>query len=170
MKLTPLFLVFGLTLVSCAKEHSKSTDAKQSAATELMIAEADRQVGMPNITNFTERKLMKTILELRDQEGFATYTYIVDMHGELHFLIDSIGYGIPASTQFTNPERMTFGRHGSNLDSRRWEAVLPQPDPNGLFMPTSSDATWVIVAGPDGLVPLYLEPTIIVSPIKLTDH
>lgn len=39
-----------------------------------------------------------------------------------------------------------------------------QPEPNGLYMPDSTSATWVICLGEDGdLDPVYVEPQIIVS-------
>lgn len=133
------------------------TDRKQTAQTEEMVAEAHRQVGMPAITNFTERKFAKMILELRDQE-IKTYTYIIDMHGNLHFLTESIGYGLPYSVQFTNPER--YHINGT---------TLPQPDPNGLFMPGGLSATWILASTPDGVKPIYVEPQILVSPFPLHD-
>ena len=118
------------------------------------------QVGMPNITNFTERKFAKSLLELRDTEGLTTWTYIVDMHGELHFLTESIGYGLPYSVQFTNPERSVRAPQGG-------DHTLPQADPNGLFMPDGLSATWILASTADGPKPIYVEPQIIVSPIKL---
>ena len=47
--------------------------------------------------------------------------------------------------------------------------VLPQPDPNGLFMPTSSSATWLMMVDPNGGKPrpVYIEPEIVVSPFPL---
>jgi len=139
-----------------------STDQIQSKQTEQLAAEANRQVGLPNITNFTERKFFKMIRELCDTE-VTTYTYIVDMHGQRHFLCESIGYGIPYSTQFTNPERMVerSGAHGRAL------VTLPQPEANGLFMPVSSSATWVLASTEEGIQPIYVESEILVSPFKL---
>jgi hypothetical protein len=56
--------------------------------------------GMPTIVNFEERKMLKRVLEIRDQ-AINTATYIVDMNGHPHKICDSIGYGFPYSTQFT---------------------------------------------------------------------
>lgn len=156
-----------LTLFSsCEQASDPSADKKQREATAEMLAEADRQIGMPNITNFTERKLAKTILELRDTEGLRTWTYIVDMHGKLHFLTESIGYGLPYSVQFTNPERL---QSGGNASSGYYGVTMPQADPNGLFMPEGLSATWIIAATENGPKPLYVEPSIIVSPVPLHD-
>lgn len=161
-KLLTLVLLAGFLMSADGCDGDRgSTDQKQAARSERMLAEADRQVGMPNIVNFTERKLAKSILELRDSEGLRTWTYIVDMHGELHFLTESIGYGLPYSVQFTNPERVGYANHNYGV------ATLPQADPNGLFMPDGLSATWILAATEEGPKPIYVEPQILVSPFPL---
>lgn len=150
-------------LASCQDATVPTADQEQAAATAQATAEANRQIGMPNIVNFTERKFAKMILELRDTE-VTTYTYIVDMNGVRHFLTESVGYGIPYSTQFTNPERLVEGWREQGFET------IPQPDPNGLFMPTSSSATWVLAIAPDGdISPMYVESEILVSTFRLDD-
>lgn len=115
---------------------------------------------MPAIVNFRERKLVKMLLEMRDQENLVTYTYTyAENSGKLTFFCQSVGYGIPYSTQYTNPQKYVY--NGS-------KAVLPQADPNGLFMPDSADATWVMCRSDRGEVkPVYVEPKVVVSPFKL---
>lgn len=154
------WLMVGLLVGIGCVEQKSSSDARQAAETNKRLDEADRQIGMPDITRFTERKLAKDILELRDKE-FTTYCYIVNLNGELIFLGEAIGYGLPYSVQFTNPERVERVR----LEEYQ---TLPQADPNGLFMPDGLSATWIMLKGPDGKVhPVYIEPEIIVSPFKL---
>lgn len=154
-----------LSIVCACDPRTVTTDAKQAAATEALVSEANRQVGMPNITNFTERKFAKMIRELCDTE-VATFTYIIDMHGKRHFLCESIGYGIPYSVQFTNPMKVEKVR--SRSAGYLAALTLPQPEANGLFMPAGSSATWVLAARPDGGVsPIYVEPQILVSPFRL---
>ncbi len=166
MKTAPILLALSLAvLTSCDEFGTPSADKAQAAATETLTAEAQHQVGMPNITNFTERKFAKMILELCDTEGLRTFTYIVDLNGGLHLLTESIGYGLPYSTQFTNPLRAVEIRtagQGANP-----AVTVPQPDPNGLFKPEGLSATWILASTPDGVVPLYVEPQIIVSPFRL---
>ena len=147
-----------------------NSDSKQAVETRNALSEAHRQVGMPDITKFTERKLARDIFELRDKEDLATYSYIVSLSGDLIFLGESIGYGLPYSAQFTNPQRIvdadremdgTFSLGNDGF-------VIPQADPNGLFMPDSAAATWIMLKGPDGKVhAVYVEPEIIVSPFPL---
>lgn len=164
-----LFVVYLLTqCVGCdvARTMNPTADQKQAAQTKKALADADRQIGMPDIINFTERKLARDILELRDQESLSTYTYIVNLEGELIFLGRSIGYGLPYSVQFTNPEKVVVNR--STMNGGEVFGTLPQADPNGLFMPGGLSATWILLVGEDGEAhPVYVEPSILVSPIKL---
>lgn len=151
-------------LVACGPEAPTSDDI-QRAEQEKMLAEGTSQVGMPAIKNFRERKLLKDILEMRDQTGLATYTYVwSEMQGKPVFLCDSIGYGIPYATQFTNPEKIEAWRTNVGY------VTLPQADPNGLFSPSSAEGTWVMCKNPKGddVRPVYIEPRIIVSQFPLT--
>lgn len=153
----------GLSLTGCDLPPP-SSDEVQRSTQERMLQEATSQTGMPAIKNFRERKLMKQILELRDQDGLVTYTYIVsEMTGKLVFFCDSIGYGLPAATQYTNPQKTEYS--GST-----GVTTLPQADPNGLFSPSSAEGTWVMCTDPSGsgkTRPVYVEPRIVVSPFKL---
>jgi hypothetical protein len=167
----PVFKFF-LAIIVCALMMSmdgcdsrvSDTDEKQTAQTEKLVAEANRQVGMPNIVNFQERKLAKMILELRDQENVINYFYTqAEMTGKLNYIGRCVGFGIPASVQFTNPEREI----GTGLNGTI--ATIPQPDPSGLFMPDGLDATFVMMIDPKDGKPKasYWEPKIVVSPFKL---
>ena len=117
---------------------------------------------MPAIVNFQEKRMAKMILELRDT-AITTVTYTQDMSGNLHKLCDSVGYGLPYATQYTNPQKI--GYTGNQVGV----ATLPQADPNGLFSPASADGTWVLCMNPADkkVMPLYVEPHIIVSPFPL---
>lgn len=139
-----------------------TADKRQAKETKKRLLEANKNVGMPDIVNFTELRLARDILELRDQESISTYTYLVSLEGKLVFLGESIGYGLPYSVQFTNPERIYRHANGSH-------GTLPQADPNGLFMPDGLSATWILLKDPDTgeARPTYVEPSIIVSPFKL---
>lgn len=143
-------------------EYTPSSDQIQKNQQEVLLKEATSQIGMPAIKNFREKKILKDILELRDQDGLTTYTYLYnEMNGKLIFFGETIGYGIPYSTQFTNPQKIEV-RYAGN-------PVIPQADPNGLFSPASSEGTWVLMKDPNGgkVLPIYIEPRIVVSPFKL---
>ena len=157
--------IFGLMGDDCNEEHKKSSDGVQQAQQEKLLQEGTAQVGMPAIKNFRERKLLKDILELRDQTGLTTYTYIwSDYHACHIWVCDSIGYGIPYATEFTNPQKLV----ATNC-SQCEHMSLPQADPNGLFSPASADGTWVMCKDPNGesVKPVFFEPRMTVSPFKL---
>jgi hypothetical protein len=156
-----------LGFTACDGERrTSSSDQRQSAEQERILQEGTSQVGMPAITNFFERKQLKAIYELRDQAGLSTYTYLVsEMNAELKFFCNSIGYGIPYATQFTNPEKINtdWNQRGFGM------VALPQADPNGLFSPASADGTWVLCKDPNGpeVKPVFIEPRIVVSPFPM---
>lgn len=159
-----LLFGFGFLFIGVNGCASKNTDDKQRIQTEKMIEEAQRQTGMPNIINWQQRKLMKLIYELTDKENVITYAYIKsDYQGKLMFIGKCMGYGIPFSAQYTNPMK-------PGTSNGYWrDFTIPQPDPNGLFMPTSSSATWLMMIDPktNKPRPVYIEPEIVVSPFPL---
>ena len=160
----PLFL-----LVGCDDEPT--SDQIQARQQEQLAAEATAQTGMPAIKNFRERKMLKDILELRDQNAVVTYTYIMsEMTGKLRYFGQTIGYGIPYSTQYVNPQKIAAIAKGGSQAADNF-AILPQADPNGLFSPASSEGTWVLMKDPAGdkVLPIYIEPRIVVSPFRLPE-
>lgn len=163
-------IVLPLILVACgAPSQQASTDSVQRAQTEKLVSEANRQTGLPNITNFTEKKFAKTIYEQRDQV-FVTYSYFTDLNGGLHLLCESVGYGLPYSVQYVNPEKTWMERdlYGAIASYNDVGGTIPQPEPNGLFMPDSLSATWVACSdGKGGIKPVYFEPLLVVSPFPL---
>lgn len=164
MKKFSLFLVVSVVILMVACEEGGS-DKIQRQQQEVLLKEATSQAGMPAIKNFRERKLLKDILELRDQDGLNTYTYVFnEMRGCTVFLGNSVGYGIPYATQFTNPQK-PLGPNNSQ------SAIIAQADPNGLFSPASAEGTWVLLKDPNGedTKPVYVEPRIIVSPFPLAE-
>jgi hypothetical protein len=139
--------------------NESKSDHDQRIAQEQLSNEGNAQVGMPGIANFTEKKVMRRLYEMRDR-NIATFTYMVDMQGRLHHVCDSMGYGLPYGVQFSNPEKVNpMNSAGPNI---------PQSEPNGLFMPPSAEGTWVICASTKGeFTPMYIEPRVIVSPFRL---
>jgi len=148
-----------LGLTACGPQPESSTQIERKKQEELSL-QAVQSVGMPAITNFAEKRMFKDILELRDR-SVPTTTYLVGMNNQLTKLCDSVGYGLPYATQYTNPQRVYSDAHGYG--------TLPQADPNGLYSPASAEGTWVLcVDHKDGKAkPIYVEPRIIVSPIAL---
>jgi hypothetical protein len=158
MKKVLLVLPLVALLAACDVKES-STQIERRKQEELTM-QAVTQVGMPAITNFAEKRMMKDIMELRDQ-NVATTAYIVDMNGKLHKICTAVGYGLPYATQYTNPMRIAGDGHGY--------VTLPQADPNGLYSPASADGTWVLCVDPKSGKPrpVFIEPRVIVSPFPL---
>lgn len=155
-----LFALCALTMTGCSEGQS-SADAKAQQATEQSMAEAYKETGMPAIRNWTEKKTMKWIYELRDEASFSTYAYIADMNGRLHYIGEAVGYGLPASVQYSNPDKVV----GNNMHAL---ATVALPEPNGLFMPEGLSATWLIMLDAKGEPkPVYIESEITVSPFPL---
>ena len=149
------------TLAGCSEsEYTPSSDQIQNRKQEEISKQGVESVGLPAIKNFQEKRLMKDILEMRDNPKLTTFTYTQDMNGRYHKFCDSIGYGLPYSTQYTSPEK------GSG-----YGYSLPQADPNGLYSPPSADGTWILckVPGKDKTEPQYVEPHILVTTFPLSN-
>lgn len=102
-----------------------------------------------------ERHLMIKLYEARNN-AIATYSYLQSPYtGKIMSSCPSLGYPIPATTQLTNPEKVYMSPAGSYVD------VIPQAEPNGLYSPPATSATWVMCVGPDGNVePVYWESNV----------
>lgn len=168
MKKLALFAAFAAVLFSVparADFWGSTADNDMRKAQEGLQGQAMAAVGLPAITNFAERRLLKQIYEMRDQ-NVVTYTYLFNISGKVgDKLCDSIGFGIPYATQYSAPMRVAR----SSETPERGNVTVPQADPNTLFSPASAEGTWVLCLNPETkkAVPLYVEPRIIVSPFKL---
>lgn len=152
--------VTGVLFTGC--EDMQSTDDKQAQQTEVLQKQAAQKLGMPNITNFYEKKTLKRIMEDCDNSNLITYAYIYNtMTGKFEYLGQTIGYGIPYGTEYTNPQ---YKPNGYNE-----EEPLPQADPNGLYKAENVSATWLMLIDPSTgeAKPVYEESEITVSPFKL---
>ncbi len=153
-------LVLALAAIGCGPPTSDDIQRQQQ---ETILAEGTSRVGMPAIKNFRERKILKDILEKRDQERYVTYTYTYsEVTGKFTFYCHSIGYPLPYATQFTNPQKVGGG-------SSVGYYTMPQADPNGLFSPSSAEATWVMCKDPnsDKVGAVYTEPKVSTVPWPL---
>lgn len=163
-KIAGLVLIGSLALYGCGQGDMKTSDQIQNRQQEEMSKQAVLSVGPPAIVNFQEKRTLKMIYELRDTT-LSTTTYIVDRYGKTHKVCDSVGYGIPYATQYTSPQRVAKWNETPGKSS----VVLPQADPNGLFSPADAEGTWVLCLDNKNkkVLPIYIEPRIIVSPFPL---
>jgi hypothetical protein len=159
-KMCLMALLAAVLTTFCGCEVQSSVDKDQRIKQEQMLQESNRQIGMPNITRFSQKKQLKLIQEECDKEDLILYAYLHSEYtGKLVFIGKCIGYGVPYAAQFTNPEKLVWG-------DRFETPTLPQADPNGLFMPTSADATWLMLVDPTTSIPrvCYFEPRVVVLP------
>jgi len=160
MKKVLLALVLVMSLVSC--KYEPTADEIDRAKQEKILEEGQRQTGMPAIVNYQEKKNLKTIYELRDNNKLINYAYLFNnMTGKLIFIGKCIGYGIPYATQYSNPQKIDWHQNGN--------VAMPQAEPNGLFMPADARGTWILLLDKDSQPhPVYIEPDVVVSPFPLT--
>lgn len=155
-----LSTIFAIGLIGCNVEES-STQKEKRETEEAMQQMAD-EVGMPYITNYYEKKMAKKIFELRDDSNLICYAYTKnEMSGKYTYLGRCMGYGIPYSVQYTNPDKLSKDYYDAS--------VISQADPNGLYMPDGLSATWLIMINEESgeQEPMYVEPEIMVSQTKL---
>lgn len=159
-------LVAAAALAGCQDDSGAGREARQ---TQLNQNQASTIVGMPAITNFTEKRQLKTIYELRDSANLVTYSYFLDLNGKRHKVCPStsVGFGIPYAAQYTAPKspRITYPLWPNGEASSSGHAYdAEQPEPNGLYMPASAEGTWILCLSPNGkdLAPTYVEPRVMV--------
>ena len=154
-----IILMMGFGLIGCTMEQT--ADNIQEEQTKVLMTEAQNQIGMPNIKYFSERKMMKEVLEKCDDPKLITYLYTTSLEGKLIYQGRGIGFGVPYSVQYTNPQRREYGSNGGTI-------ALPQADPSGLFKPEGLSATWFMMIDEETGESYveYFEPEIIVKQHK----
>ena len=147
-----------LGLAGC--ESSMSADDQQRNETERIMQEINNQVGMPNVKNFAEKKMLKEVLEKCDDPNLITYLYTTNLDGKLVYQGRGIGFGVPYSVQYTNPQYVDL-LYGEAI-------ILQQADPSGLFKPDGLSATWYMMVDEESgnSYVEYFEPEIIVKQQK----
>jgi hypothetical protein len=150
-----LLLVVSMLLIGCDGVSPRHAEERYTTS---QMREAANQVGMPSIDNYFEKRLAKQIFELRDNSELITFAYTVNLEGKFVYIGKAIGYGLPYSVQYTNPEEYIYTG-----------TTIPQADPNGLYMPAGLSATWLVLinekTGAQEIV--YTEPSIVVTQSKL---
>lgn len=161
-------LCLSVVLAFSACDVNENSDSKQESATEQSMQQADKEIGMPAITNFTERKELKNIYELRDQSNLICYAYILNqMNSKFDYLGECVGFGIPYGTEYSNPNKVTNG--GNSPDTGTGNVAISQADPNLLYPSASTQATWLtmIDAKTGKQEVMYAEPNVVVYQTKL---
>lgn len=155
-----------VTLVGCEEVTDTGSQTSINRQQEDLLKESNRQLGMPDITNFFEKDMAKKIWELRDNPNLTTYAYSQNMDGQFIYLGRCVGFGLPYTTQYTNPE-VLVDVDGNGGDFK--DTPMPQADPNGLFSSETTNATWLMLVNEDTNETeiIYSEPSIVVTQSKL---
>jgi hypothetical protein len=155
---------FVLTAESCDDQPAPTANQKEQQAQAQITAESQETVGMPNITNFNQKKQLKAIIEAFDQPNLITYSYLFSNYtGKVVPLCRSQGYGFNEATQFTNPLAIEWRSSGNSGIA---SGVVGQADPTGLYSPTSSAGTLLMCLTTAGKVlPVRSEPDIVTLPV-----
>lgn len=171
--LSIITIAIPFALASCGDESSDPAAQRQAVATRQAMNAADRETGMPHIKNFAQRKLLKNAYEDMDQTTL-TYAYVQSLDGKFVCLGQAIGYGVSLGTQFTAgqyPQRIQIPyADGSEPSGYGDPYLIDQPEPNGLYVPTSGAATIVDLINPaNGEAHTALvEPNLVTVPFKLS--
>jgi len=167
-------LLPALALAACSEDTSSA--ARETKATMTATDNISVAVGYPAVINGTEKRLLKMIYELRDDPKLVTYTYITDLNGKLHEVCkgtNSIGYPVPYATQYTAPKAPVVRRStypaGFNYQGEWRTFEADQPEPNGLYMPTTAEGTWVVCLNPETkqIAPVYIEDRVRTYPYRV---
>lgn len=168
MKKIFLGLILASLFIGCSETTVSDTSTKMEAKQqEELSRQAVLSVGLPNISNFYEKKTLKKILEMRDNPKVINYLYTRNsMTGKWIYEGKCVGFGIPYTTQYTNPEKMGTVEGGEYGAENPY--TLPQADPNGLYSVPNGTATWVIKVGDKGQQTIeYIESEIRVTQEKI---
>jgi hypothetical protein len=75
--------------------------------------------------------------------------------------------GVSYSAQYSNPKKI-IDLNVTGLYSGDSPQTIPQPEPNGIWMPESSNSTWLMMIDENGEPRAqYWEPKIVVSPFPI---
>lgn len=161
MKRTILSLTF---LVAVLAACTPSAERQDNTRVQDQQAHYATTQPVPFFDYSLDRDVLIQIYESKN-EARQTSTVIESFSGELLFSCPSIGYGIAADVQITNP--LAPFRHSTESWSEG--VTVEQPEPNGLFSSKNTDATYVLCVRDNGdVAPIYTEEKVTVFPFAIT--
>lgn len=163
-----------LALVGCTQQQMGTNPAgeREAEATRTQMNAADRETGMPRIHNFAQRKLLKNAYEDMDTTTL-TWVYTQALDGRFVCVGQAIGYGVSLGTQFTAshyPQRIQVPFSDGSFPTGYGDVYeQDQPEPNGLYSPSSGAATIVDLINPANgeAHTAIMEPNIVTVPFQL---
>lgn len=160
-----LLAVSALALAACDRQPYAGTAAEQASRQQEAIAQqAQAEVGIYKPTNFTRKKLANMIGQMLDDPTLATISYAQGMDGKLRCIGHSIGFPLPGGTQTTAP---THWETPPDYHMEYTSQQVPQPEPDQLYSPSSSNGTYFIkVNVKTGVAkPVYFEGNVAAFPL-----
>lgn len=144
----------------CIGANGCSADSTEHEAVDEQQSLYVRNQPIPRFPWSLERHLLIQLYQTRNQ-AVTTYSYVINQYtGRISWSCQSLGFPIPATTQLTNPQRVASQN-----------AVIPQPEPNGVFAPPDTNGTWVMCAGEGGsLEPAYIEEHVLTFTRPMEEH
>ena len=171
-------LGLAVVLLACGAQGGCDDQAAQPSAAQAEQQAQDRQMGqflrnqpVPSIEWSLERHMLIQLYAAR-QRATTTFSVVQSAYtGKVLWSCPSIGFPLPYATQLTNPLQALWKSGGGSAWS--WtSAVVAQQQPNGLFTPSQSDATWVPCVDEKGrITPVYEEKkvTVFTRPVQERD-
>ena len=140
----------------CTTDTSSGTTTEQSQQASAYSNLINNQPA-PTYDWSQEREIAIQLYNAR-QGAVATFSVVQSPYtGKVLWSCNSIGFPLPYSTQLTNPEFVYDPPDVQGV------YVLPQSEPNGLFPPPESAATWVPCVNSKGQIsPVYEEKDVTV--------
>jgi len=145
----------GIVVMLCGSGCHDEVDEKDREAQNATLLQIQAKVPLPTIVNGSARQIMKQVYEGEDQL-IPTFTYHLNtfkscympFHGDPH----TFGYPVPGATQMTNPQKASQQQYS-----------MPQADPDGLFKPSSENATYILRFDSriNKTAPQYSEPDVV---------
>lgn len=161
MKKILILAIASVMLTGCLEE---SQTQKDKESVERQQSQYAKSQPVPAYDWSIERHMVTQLYNIRNMEA-TTHSVWRSDRGMIEGDCSSIGFGIPYDTSLTNP--LTSKRFGSGTNWSR--AVVEQPEPNGIFASKNTAATWVMCAGPGGVIePIYVETKVTTYPYSVS--
>ena len=152
LKIAGVILVV-LVLVVVSVGCMRRADEEESLKVESQQTHYSMVQPIPRFDHSIPRDVLLQIYNVVTTEARNTYTVIQSMTGEVVFHGPSVGFGIPADTQLTNPVQ------------EKHDTTIEQAEPNGLFSSDNTDGTWILFMDSKGVItPVYTEQKVTTYP------
>lgn len=141
----------------CATQADQNTIKERAQQAQGMSAILDNQP-VPDLGGYSFERHIVIETFLARNHTISTYTYTMTYDGRVIEICSSVGYPIPYATELSNPLQPS-GYTG---------VAIAQPEPNGLYPPSTAAATLVQCVNDDGSVtPTYWEQDIFALPYRV---